>query len=420
MASPDRSGTAPEAAGIGGTGVDATLLERLLPHLAESIMVLDPDWSVKANLAPPGGLIGRGLGIGLHTLEDMHPDDTVQVLELGTQAFTTDPGWEGSMVVRMRRGDGTYGRYEITATNRFDDPVIDGMVVRTREVVVDDGDVATGLDHTGLVETLAHVLPMGVVLLDPAGRPVFANAAACLLLGLSAVELKRAGLAAAVAPADHDLLATSLAHVGATAGRLTSLLHLDAGAVEVELTLSSEGAPVSAIVATFEDVTERRAAEHEMRRRAECDPLTGLGNRAWLLDRLRDLMGAGAALTVAYIDLDGFKAVNDADGHAAGDALLAAVADALQGAAGPEVEVARVGGDEFVAVATGRAAADPAALESSLRRAVADASRERGAGSGASVGTAGPRPADLPRDVLRRADAAMYADKRRHRMADPA
>ena len=98
------------------TGVDLALLERLRPYLGESIMVLDADWSVKVNLAPPGGLIGRGLGLGVHTLEDMHPDDAVRVMDLGVQAFATEPGWSGSTVVRMCRGDGSYGRYEITAT----------------------------------------------------------------------------------------------------------------------------------------------------------------------------------------------------------------------------------------------------------------------------------------------------------------
>ena len=121
--------------GIGGTGVDADLLEALMPHFGESIMVLDADWTVRVNLARPGGLIGRGLGLGRNTLEEMHPDDALLMLDMGTKAFDTEPGWEGSMVVRMQRGDGTYGRYEITATNRMDDPVVRGMVVRTREVI---------------------------------------------------------------------------------------------------------------------------------------------------------------------------------------------------------------------------------------------------------------------------------------------
>jgi hypothetical protein len=198
--------------GIGGTGATPALVEALLPHLAESLMVLDADWNVVANLAPPGGLIGRGLGIGVHTLEDMHPDDALQVLDLGAQAFATEPGWEGSMVVRMRRGDGTYGRYEITAINRFDDPVVGGMVIRTREVVHDGGLVdVPGLEARHAVETLAEVLPLGVVLLDPSGRPIFANAAACGMLGREPEDLKREGLGAVVAPADAARSASSAA-----------------------------------------------------------------------------------------------------------------------------------------------------------------------------------------------------------------
>src|SRR3954466_4958255 len=92
------------AATTDDTGITPELLDAIRPYLAESIMVLDRDWKITANLAPPGGLIGRGLGLGLNTLEDMHPDDAIQVMDLGVHAFSTEPGWEGSKVVRMRTG----------------------------------------------------------------------------------------------------------------------------------------------------------------------------------------------------------------------------------------------------------------------------------------------------------------------------
>ena len=190
-----------EGAGIGAsdgvaeTGMTLELLERLMPYLGESMMVLRHDWSIKANLAPPGGLIGRGLGLGGHALEDMHPDDAVRVLELGLAAFDTEPGGSGAVVVRMMRGDGTYGPYEITATNRSDDPVIGGMVVRTRPVLALDDDLERLNVEQPLMETLAQVLPVAVLILDRQGHTVFANEAACELLDRPPEAIKHASLA---------------------------------------------------------------------------------------------------------------------------------------------------------------------------------------------------------------------------------
>lgn len=101
-----------------------------------------------------------------------------------------------------------------------------------------------------------------------------------------------------------------------------------------------------------EDITERRAAEDELHRLAMHDPLTGLPNRSAFRDALsRALTAARAhehALAVVFIDLDEFKAVNDALGHAAGDALLCHVARRLERSVRDHDVVARLSGDEFL------------------------------------------------------------------------
>lgn len=410
---PDAGGSSAEggvAAGIGGTGVDPALLEALLPHLAESLMVLDRDWNVKANLAPPGGLIGRGLGLGLHTLEDMHPDDTVQVLDLGVQAFSTEPGWEGSMVVRMQRGDGTYGRYEITATNRFGDPLVDGMVVRTREVAHESEPDVPGLEHRLAAEVLAELLPTGVLVLDATARPVYVNGAASGMLRREPEDVKRDGVMALVAADDRDRLARAFARVTTVLGNETCTVRLDGRDDVVECRLMSVGEPaVSLVVVTIEDVTVRQAAEAALKHRADHDGLTGVRNRSAILDLIRDRLEAGVPTAVAYLDLDGFKRVNDDRGHAEGDRLLIAVAHGLAEAL-PDAEVGRIGGDEFVVVAPAHGADQ---LGDQVRRAVAAVDRARVAGVTASVGVGVARSGDGARDVLHRADEQMYADKRR-------
>ena len=107
----------------------------------------------------------------------------------------------------------------------------------------------------------------------------------------------------------------------------------------------------------MEDITERRLLNLRLRYEATHDALTGLPNRTLFFERLEKALAARArrsASALCYLDLDGFKAVNDSLGHAAGDRLLVEVADRLQGCAtAPGEMVARLGGDEFVALATG-------------------------------------------------------------------
>src|SRR3546814_598204 len=129
----------------------------------------------------------------------MHPDDMVHVLDLSTVAFGAELGWTGSVIVRMRRADNTYGRYEITATNMLEDPVIHGMVVRTREVIHEDEVDTIRPVHT-VVGTLAEILPVGIVILSTDGKPIFANDAARNLFGVTDEGIKDSTIPALIHP----------------------------------------------------------------------------------------------------------------------------------------------------------------------------------------------------------------------------
>jgi len=190
--------------------------------------------------------------------------------------------------------------------------------------------------------------------------------------------------------------------------------------VEARISSRGRGGRVHAVVASLVDVTARFEAETELRRRATQDPLTGVANRTELEDALRErLQRAPEQVTVLYCDLDGFKAVNDTYGHEAGDALLVDIARGLQSAARPVDVVGRLGGDEFAVLVEGIGGAGAQKLAERLGGAIAEVARLHGLDVGASVGIANGAGGDAPNDVLRRADAAMYAEKRRARLRRP-
>jgi diguanylate cyclase (GGDEF)-like protein len=162
-----------------------------------------------------------------------------------------------------------------------------------------------------------------------------------------------------------------------------------------------------------------------VRHQATHDPLTGLPNRALFSQRLADALAAAgptAPLAVLYCDLDRFKQVNDTLGHAAGDALLRAVAQRLTSVVRPDDTVSRLSGDEFALVLP--AVIDRADAERLAERVAGCFTAPfclegRGVSVEASVGIAvhtAARAADQGEALLKQADAAMYRHKGRRRL----
>jgi diguanylate cyclase (GGDEF)-like protein len=145
---------------------------------------------------------------------------------------------------------------------------------------------------------------------------------------------------------------------------------------------------------------------------ASTDPLTGIPNRRVFLERVTaavDDAAAGHRTVVCLIDLDGFKGLNDAHGHAAGDAMLTAVGAALGGAVRETDTVARPGGDEFAVLADLTSGYSAGMLAERLRAAVAVAGDRYGVT--ASVGMAQFIAGEDVEALLHRADVAMYRAK---------
>jgi diguanylate cyclase (GGDEF)-like protein len=168
----------------------------------------------------------------------------------------------------------------------------------------------------------------------------------------------------------------------------------------------------------------RRDSEEKVRWTAAHDTLTGLPNRATFMAALEPrLHDTGAEVAVLFVDLDGFKQVNDSLGHAAGDAVLVAAADRLRSVVRAGDLVARFAGDEFVVLCVGAPGAGDVlapALAARLRDALArpipvgDTSVTVSASIGIAVAAGGPGADTIDRDpdeLLRRADLAMYRSK---------
>jgi len=272
---------------------------------------------------------------------------------------------------------------------------------------------------------------IGLALADLAGRYVRVNATYSALLGRPPEDLVGAPVVEVLQDATTDApgLARGLSgrapalqvegsHQLAD-GRTSWLLH------GISPVVGADGEP-GWFALSAQDITERRHAEFELRaltsvlaERAVRDPLTGLANRELLAERLRAALSrdarSGGSTAVLFLDLDGFKQVNDRHGHGMGDEVLRRVSARLSGVVRPSDTVARWGGDEFVVLVESCTPDTVGLLLSRLEGvlaqplAVEGLSLQVGASIGVATATAGQ--AD-PAGLLASADARMYEAKR--------
>jgi diguanylate cyclase (GGDEF)-like protein len=181
------------------------------------------------------------------------------------------------------------------------------------------------------------------------------------------------------------------------------------------------GAPATRVVGSLTDVTERRALEERLRQQALYDGLTGLANRVLFLDRLSQVLANAkrhlrCPFAVLWLDLDGFKHLNDTFGHLSGDKLLVQVGERIRSHIREVDTAARFGGDEFVVLLRD---ADQLAVESVVNRLSCHLNEPydldgKLATVTASIGVALSSPSyERAEEVLRDADIAMYRAKSR-------
>ena len=285
------------------------------------------------------------------------------------------------------------------------------------------------VDPDLLVQVLGQVGD-GVAVFDPDDRLVYVNPALAALHGCAVPDLLGHHVSAFIDDAERavrerradEARGVHLAH------RQVSIRRWDGTRFEAQVTLSAlrgaDGSRAGTIVCV-RDVTLERRLQERLAAAALHDALTGLPNRRLFSDRLEHALDGAArtghAVAVLFVDLDGFKAVNDTHGHTAGDELLVQVAARFGACLRAGDTLARLGGDEFVVLLEGLEAADEPALTArrllgQLRLPfVLEAAAVRVSASiGTAVSTApGPgRAPAAPGGLLELADRAMYRAKR--------
>jgi diguanylate cyclase (GGDEF)-like protein/PAS domain S-box-containing protein len=364
---------------------------------SETVSVVGADGIVRYSTGPSSTLLGEGGRPKPVTAlrPFVHPDDRAAA-DRQRRSLIDTRGVEVTEVLRMQASDGQWVHFEVTGVNLLDDPDVRGVVFTSRnvtdlrratELLADEARIleliATGADLGDILEATVRMverhsgggtstviliggdrrmrLGAGADLPDPyrdliEGRRPF-GAFARAIEQRSALVIDDIATDADTSPEE----ATAIEALGIRAGLLTPIF--DASTDEVvgligtyfdsALTSTDDKVEVAEQASHLAAIAlDRSRAQDALQHQAHHDALTGLPNRALIVQRLEELLRAAAdpayRVAVMFLDLDRFKVINDSLGHRAGDALLGMFADRLRELARPEDLVGRFSADEFV------------------------------------------------------------------------
>lgn len=325
---------------------------------------------------------------------------------------------------RWIRKDGSRVWMETTETNMLNDPDLACALIELVDIT-DEMAAQTALaEREELLARLTDVLPIGVAQIDVAGAIVFSNRRWYEIAGLDP-DAHLADFVAMIAESDRAVLRNAI-NVARTDGESEVTIRTadvdEQRVLSVRLSGLARRADDWGVVISLEDITERHRLERQLVHQSERDGLTGLLNREAIMGRLHraieEARGSGRQAAVAFLDLDGFKSVNDTHGHAAGDDLLRSVAAGVRECVRDEDLVGRLGGDEFVVVVPD--IPSPAFVGDLARRleariaqvAIGDTSQTITVSLGVAILDQATTSAA---DLLAVADRRMYEDKRARR-----
>jgi diguanylate cyclase (GGDEF)-like protein/PAS domain S-box-containing protein len=382
--------------------------------------------------------------IGNPTFERVHPEDQARVIEGWIAAVAS--GRVQMFRIRMKRKDGSWLWVDTTLHNFLGDEDQPHVLAECIDVSAEMVAQEALQDREELLRTLIEELPDGLLQLDSERNVVYHNVRLLEVLhGSSAVDGVRSQSVDAVeSPRSRTpvlLALEELLKYLADEARQTFDAVVERALkqgvredVEVDATLpfgaqqtilikvrplQRESGLVTGVIASVLDVTDSTRARRELERRATFDALTGAHNRNSIMAVLAAELETSSDTGVAYVDLDGFKSVNDSFGHAVGDEVLAQVVERLKAAMRSSDEIGRLGGDEFLIVLRGVSGLGVALSAAQRISESVRGSYELACGNFelcASVGVAcvDDRPATAEA-LVERADAAMYRSKEQRR-----
>jgi diguanylate cyclase (GGDEF)-like protein/PAS domain S-box-containing protein len=359
--------------------------------------------------------------VGHASLDFVHPDDHDRAIESWMDMLSS-PGEKRRARLRYRRSDGTWIWLELTNHNLLGDPHDPRVMTEALDVSDEMAAHEELRAREQLLRRVAETVPLGLLHLDRRGNVLYANERLYDILGLPKADESKSPFANIVSKdrAELDRALEMLMIDGADRDLEVSvrtrrrgdnrLCHLRLRALD-DLAGSLGGA-----IVCVEDVTERARARAELERRATYDPLTGCLNRASVLHHLEAHIGGLSPVGVIFLDLDGFKLVNDTHGHSTGDVVLVEAVRRVEQCIRDTDTVGRLGGDEFLVVSPD--SADLAGLTQVAARiadafavpvALADGLVAIQASIGVAITDGAPTTTE---SLIAEADAAMYVAKR--------
>jgi diguanylate cyclase (GGDEF)-like protein/PAS domain S-box-containing protein len=344
----------------------------------------------------------------------------------GYAAFPTVRAMSQRSGLTALRSDGSEFSVEVALT-----PIVgsaDGLVMAVVHDVTARLPMAAALASPDHARNALDVVPDAILTTDGSGRIEYLNRAAEELTGCKLSVARGRDLdevlplvsestgdrvPSPIAPCLHeDVSSSSEFATAAEPGRARRVLDLSA------MPIRDRAGAVTGAAVVARDVTHTRQIVQQLTHQATHDPLTGLVNRSEFERRLANALastGGQAHHAVCYLDLDGFKQVNDACGHAVGDELLRQLSEVMRERMRSRDTLARLGGDEFGLLLEHCEQPQAERIAEDIRKAIGGyrfTAGEHTYAVGASIGVVPLRPGMRPADVIRAADAACYRAKR--------
>jgi diguanylate cyclase (GGDEF)-like protein/PAS domain S-box-containing protein len=415
----------------GSPGAHEHWLRSAVQNSMDIVKIVGPEGTLRYANPAWGRVLGHDAAemVGaMNVLDYVHPDDLPRVREQLGKTLSERGNSATRIEYRFLHADGSWRWMESVGTYLLDDPAQGGVVVNSRDITArkeaEEALEAAEVRYRTLVEHIPVVTYIDKV--SDQDTPLYTSPQIEEMLGYTPEEWLTEKLwpkrlhpedEARILAAD-ERFETS----GEPFGEEYRLLAKDGSVVwvreEAVLVEDDAGEPLY-WQGVILDITEQKSFEEQLKRWAFHDRLTGLPNRQLFVDRLgqalRRTRRSGRQVAVLFMDLDGFKVVNDSLGHETGDLLLVALGERLGRCLRPEDTLARFGGDEFVVLLEGVQGRNHATqvadrIAESLKRPFLVGGRELFVN--ASVGIAlGMARTKGPEDLLRDADTAMYQAK---------